>query len=611
MATKALSANEKLALQVGVVLKVYVSTIHDNNVEVALKSTKEYGYSIPSIDYSSYIQKTKIERTDDTRSDTRKVDKKAFSNSLPPNGIFLNDLKTGIKINGKVVSSTAYAAFVDCNVYRNGKNGTFAQVNAMIHKSDLSRELFSSKSNSGLLDRGLKVSLYVKEVFKNSGRFTLTSDSGVNKEHIINEKSQVKEEGKERRKSRRLRKQLEDLNVGLTVQGSIKDITSEGILVSFTSLGPIEFLGLIPKSTLPKQYAVPPDLRDDFQKQLLGQDFRINREISCSIAKILPTSSTSPYLLKLEFEDFVSQLNDEVDDITLPADLELLSDDDVDDDEDELEIGNEVDISDSNEDNLEYSNDVREIFDELRGNQPLLAIQNIYDWADIQDMISEQTIKKSFLDKIIAIVDSNKNSFLNFEQFDRVIRLLQDVIELSDEEEIIEYLGNQKFSQVTMSSDSSKSKGDLSSSKQSDKKESNNNISKNNNNDDGNNGDDGNDSDDYIDDDDYSRQIFDKLRGKSNQLALTSLMKWDELIEMIETDVIDGRKIKELYSQVVSNEKQGLTFEEFTDFLVVLDETCGGDEEEDMSPEDLERNRREIFEALSDGKTTISVKTFL
>jgi hypothetical protein len=37
---------------------------------------------------------------------------------------------------------------------------------------------------------------------------------------------------------------------------------------------------------------------------------------------------------------------------------------------------------------LSSDNDIREIFDELRGNKPLMVVQDLYDWADIQDMLA-------------------------------------------------------------------------------------------------------------------------------------------------------------------------------------------------------------------------------
>ena len=34
------------------------------------------------------------------------------------------------------------------------------------------------------------------------------------------------------------------------------------------------------------------------------------------------------------------------------------------------------------------TSDLREIYDELRGNKPMMSISDLNDWADVQDMLS-------------------------------------------------------------------------------------------------------------------------------------------------------------------------------------------------------------------------------
>ena len=125
-------------------------------------------------------------------------------------GPTLNTLKTGMKLEGVVVSSTAYASFINAGVYRKGKSDTYAPVNGMLHKSDITPETISQlkvctlythyihythythcttlytqlkrrSDNSGVLDRGTIVTVYVKEVYKQSGKLTLTTDPGIDK----------------------------------------------------------------------------------------------------------------------------------------------------------------------------------------------------------------------------------------------------------------------------------------------------------------------------------------------------------------------------------------------------------------------------------------------
>ena len=85
----------------------------------------------------------------------------------------------------------------------------------------------------------------------------------------------------------------------------VKDVVPEGVLVTVSSLGPLNVTALLGKRDLPKQYEVPPDLKESFQRQLLLQDFVPGREIKCAVLKV--NQDVNPgmkYNLKLLFEDF-------------------------------------------------------------------------------------------------------------------------------------------------------------------------------------------------------------------------------------------------------------------------------------------------------------------
>jgi hypothetical protein len=68
-------------------------------------------------------------------------------------------------------------------------------------------------------------------------RFTVTTDSSVEKSSILEEKSRTRLEGMERRRSRRLRRQLEAVSAGRAVSGFVQGAVNEGVLVTVTSLG--------------------------------------------------------------------------------------------------------------------------------------------------------------------------------------------------------------------------------------------------------------------------------------------------------------------------------------------------------------------------------------
>ena len=218
MPTTSLSPAERLALQAGAVMQVYVTRIEGDDVQVSLKPPTrnekpiekeiEFGESfsgpqssIPSRS-KSYIGK---ESSGSAKDLTRKKDIKSSKSSTKPSGVFLNDLKAGIKLEGTITHCTQYAAFVTANVYRVSKGGGFTEVTGLLHQDDM-QGLKSKAVNDGgkktyafeqqdsplVISRGKKIDVYVKEVWKNSGRFTLSTDPTVNKFKIIEAKVNYK-----------------------------------------------------------------------------------------------------------------------------------------------------------------------------------------------------------------------------------------------------------------------------------------------------------------------------------------------------------------------------------------------------------------------------------
>lgn len=85
-------------------------------------------------------------------------------------GYLLNNLFTGFPLNGVVVSSTEYATFVDCHVYRYGPKQSLAPVNGMLHISDTNCSIAGVRRPAFELFRiGTPISAFVKGVTVNSG----------------------------------------------------------------------------------------------------------------------------------------------------------------------------------------------------------------------------------------------------------------------------------------------------------------------------------------------------------------------------------------------------------------------------------------------------------
>eukprot|EP01035_Chromulina_nebulosa_P024700 gene24700-32172_t len=272
MPTKDLSPHERLAMQAGAVMQLQIADASESEIRVKLKSNdiesstsnipatpkryKEPSFLLEDESLDELISSTAGSAPRSSNQPTNKKEKiqktkmAKISSAPPVPGNLLNQLKTGRPLKGVVVSCTPYAAFVSTKVFRASRGGTYTEVNGMLHKNDISQEILDSQkrklasmgnkvkgSQPDFLEKGTQLNVYVKEVFKNSGRFTLTTDSTIVKSKVLEIKEQTKTLSKERRHNRRLRRQLESIVAGDTVSGTVLKVTREGILVSISSLG--------------------------------------------------------------------------------------------------------------------------------------------------------------------------------------------------------------------------------------------------------------------------------------------------------------------------------------------------------------------------------------
>ena len=209
MSTKFLSPTERLALQTGSVMQVYISKLDganpDTSLQVTLKpldgssgkpsisvqqsytnahsarmaledsSQRVSGPSTGSANKASVNQPwdNSSKRTSTSARTVTKTPSRGNTPKLPEGAIFLNTLKTGMELQGVVQSSTNYAAFVSANVYRAATGVRACEINGLLHKVDIvDNSNVILNPNTG---KGTKLKVYVKEVFKQSGRFSLTT----------------------------------------------------------------------------------------------------------------------------------------------------------------------------------------------------------------------------------------------------------------------------------------------------------------------------------------------------------------------------------------------------------------------------------------------------
>jgi len=150
-----------------------------------------------------------------------------------PKRVPLNSLKIGDPLIGAVVDVTNFGAFVDCMVCRPATKGTTVRVKALLHKDDiaknhiLARQPGTEKEDKTVICRGDHVQVYVKSVFKQSGRFSVTMDPQVSKETVAAARSRSKKTQMLRKRAKKLRK----VQVGDEVVGEIKKVVEFGAFV--------------------------------------------------------------------------------------------------------------------------------------------------------------------------------------------------------------------------------------------------------------------------------------------------------------------------------------------------------------------------------------------
>jgi len=128
---------------------------------------------------------------------------------------------------------------------------------ALVSKKGYGRKEYAFQGGDGTIyEKGTAVTVFVKEVYKNSGRFTVTLDANVDKATVLQERLKVRTDGNARRRARRLRRQLEEVAVGDNVSGVVEGIVDEGILVTVMGLGALNVTGLLEHKDLPKHMKV-------------------------------------------------------------------------------------------------------------------------------------------------------------------------------------------------------------------------------------------------------------------------------------------------------------------------------------------------------------------
>ena len=535
-------------------MQVSVVDVQGDSIEVSMGAPM-----MDVMDFNTeFTANTRTPTEGQRRSQKSGITRKSKGKGLPREapGVLLNTLKTGMRLEGRIVSCTHYAAFVNVGVYRAGKGASFAEANALLHKSDIpngealvsrhgkGRKEFAFQDRDGVIyEKGTPVTVFVKEVYKNSGRFTVTLDEHVNKEEVLELRLKVRTDGNARRRARRLRRQLESVHVGDSVHGTVSDIVKEGIRVNLPGLGALNVTGLLDFNDLPKNLQVPADLKPEFRDQLLSQDFVSGRHLSAAVLRVNPNANErSKYHLKLmldkldpipgDDESLNHALQNAVISDSYPVGFKssFLEDDadagDVDfATQGDLDAG-DVFVDDSTDgDDDDDDADMIEVYTELKEGNTLLPVANLYAWADLQDLIEAGDLSLKNVDETLdkaGVVDD----ILDLDQFLHVVDQLQEL--LNGDSATVEPPQHKRPPPSALI----------------------------------------NDGDD--DDDEELRQVaheaFDELRGSASAVSVTAFTQWEDVQEMIAEGIITSAQVKKLVG------RQDLDFEAFYRAITSLDE---------------------------------------
>jgi Ca2+-binding EF-hand superfamily protein len=490
-------------------------------------------------------------------------------------------------------------------------------------------------------------------------RFSVTTDPNVQKADVVGQHERILAEGAHRRQSRRLRRQLEDVLAGTPVTGCVKGVVKEGVLVTVTSLGPMEVVGLIRKSDLPEQFQVPEDLADSHQAQLLQMDFTPGRMISCTVSQVHPNPSASlMYNMKLDFDEFGEppidiEISDKFDAMTQKERDAFVKGRSVVDDGDESDLLDDdaAEGSDGADVYDDYEGDVREVFDELvaagvsssiasaAGKAKTLLVEDLYAWDALQDMLADGDLTEADVEETVRRVGARSEGALTFQQFEEVVELLQDKANgsegdagevASDRHEVSKLArttASQRAPQPGGAAQSDQSAPTRHTQHDEDLTE------------------DENGEEEEEDFDAALQEAFDALKGHDGRVTVARFREWEDIQAMVEVGAVSQEVLDSLIKEVVGQLKQDgktgkegsakaaaatMDLEQFGELLMRVDAVAGmhagqeddlaeggmsgtnqEDEDEPTGDEDREAERRELFDELANAKGKIPVKAFL
>ncbi len=156
--------------------------------------------------------------------------------------VLLQHLKVGQALSACVKRVTRYAAFVDCGIKRKGKGGHLVPVTGFLHISDVPKgtAFFHRGSHydkganvETYIKEGTYIRVYVKDLFKQQGRLTVTLYPDIDRKCVSKERREKRYKGTIFRRKLRssTNKNLSDFPIGSLVNGVVMRKSEKGVLV--------------------------------------------------------------------------------------------------------------------------------------------------------------------------------------------------------------------------------------------------------------------------------------------------------------------------------------------------------------------------------------------
>lgn len=448
----------------------------------------------------------------------------------------------------------------------------------------------------------------------------MTTDPHFKKDNLLEDKSKRREAGNIRRRTRRLRKQLENVLAGDTVTGVVEKVVPEGIIVTIDSLGPLNVSALVRQQDLPAHYQLPATMDVSAKLDIWKLDFARGRTVTAGVIKVSDAPHAGKLYSMVVSLEGMGPLPEE--DLSLPTrnreeeekeddDDYDYEDDDEEDDDDEAEevVGKALREEDEEEKNNadksegQYEDDVRDIFLELSEGRSALTSDDIFNWAEMNEMLEEGVVSEDDVHRMIATATGTKPkkaTSVSFEQFKTLCDLIREKTEGETSEQADETSTPPPNNHVTSEADTShnnhkkEEESDVMSSKQI-KTTADTNKSNNNN----NNNEEKEEEEEYEEEEESSslEDEFEQLKNKQGKVTLHAVLQWEEIKGLIEEEFITKEQILSLASDVLkkplTTDKEAkntvVTVEQFADIIDGIDRLAGGaDEEEEVADEEEE-----------------------